>query len=345
MNWTMQAPYIEVTAQCNLSCKHCYNKASPYRPEYITREIILKCLDFFAENNVSTVSISGGEPFLHPNIKQVLIDAYDRKLKTLVATNGTLLTNRVINEIKEYVDYFQISIDGSPEKHDLLRGAGSYEAAIQGVRLLCAQGLQKRTRFRMTISNKNIDSIVYVVEKAVQLGLEAVQFSTIRKQGRAEKYYEDNFQMNSEQLLFAYNLVCKLKQEYQGIIDIGRLTVDGGECTLLRDDIVLRPRIDSKGDIYPCEGFLDPDYKLGSVSEDLCEVFSDDRVSTCRSRLMQIQSRASVCKRCFWKNFICFGGCPAEALIANNQNGTDGLCEIRESIWRNRIRSRLENHE
>ncbi len=337
MNWMIQAPYFEITSRCNLRCRHCYNSSSSENTAQLTRETILTCLEFFSSKGVRDLSISGGEPLLHPDVVNILRDADDRGLQTLLATNGTLLSGELVKRISPYVTYYQISVDGNKLAHEAVRGPGSYEAAFRGIHQLCAEGLQKQTRLRMTISHSNCDSIPYLIEEAANLGLEAVHFSIVRSQGRADENFEESFQLSDERLIALYHEVRELHRHYKGIIDISRLTVDGGECTLLKEEAAIRPRIDTNGDIYPCEGYLDPAFRLGTLNEGLPVVFSDERILAYIDRLNQIRSQSTECDNCYWGKFLCLRGCPAEAHRLGNDTGTDGLCGVRKAIWGGRI--------
>ena len=92
MNWKIQEPYLEITSKCNLHCRHCYNSSSSENTAHLSRETISTCLEYFSNNNVLDLTISGGEPLLHPDIVNILQDAHERGFRTLLATNGTLLS-------------------------------------------------------------------------------------------------------------------------------------------------------------------------------------------------------------------------------------------------------------
>lgn len=337
MNWTIQIPYLEIASKCNLHCKHCYNNSTAENTLLLSRKTILTCLEFFEGMGVRDLSISGGEPLLHPDVVDILRDAHERGFRTLLATNGTLLSEELVKRISPYVRYYQISVDGDKPAHEAVRGAGSYEAAFRGIGQLCSQGLQKRTRLRMTISRINYNSIPRLIEEAVRLELEAVHFSVVRSQGRAEENFEEALRLSDQCLVQLYQEVRTLRRQYKGVIDISRLDVDGGECGLLKDDAVIKPRIDVYGNVYPCEGYLDSESGLGNLKEGLSTVFSDKRVRGYIDRLKQVRSQASECAACYWGKFICSRGCPAEAHRLGNDAGTDGLCKVRKAIWKGRL--------
>jgi MoaA/NifB/PqqE/SkfB family radical SAM enzyme len=90
---------------------------------------------------------TGGEPFIHPAMLEIIADTLAHGPVT-VLTNGTLFSvSRVaalrrLGEASRYSLEIRVSLDGwRPADHDRLRGAGSFERALEGLRLLAAVGL------------------------------------------------------------------------------------------------------------------------------------------------------------------------------------------------------------
>jgi MoaA/NifB/PqqE/SkfB family radical SAM enzyme len=90
---------------------------------------------------------TGGEPFMHPDMMAILGDTL-RLGPCSVLTNGTLFTERRLRELKALTEAsihaleIRVSLDGptAPE-HDLLRGQGSFEKTLDGLRAASAAGL------------------------------------------------------------------------------------------------------------------------------------------------------------------------------------------------------------
>jgi MoaA/NifB/PqqE/SkfB family radical SAM enzyme len=90
--------------------------------------------------------VTGGEPFLHPRIVDILVLALSYG-PTTVLTNGTLLKSRHVEALAAaaagscYSLEFRLSIDGpDPASNDGLRGAGSFQRAMEGFDLLASHG-------------------------------------------------------------------------------------------------------------------------------------------------------------------------------------------------------------
>ncbi len=138
-----------VTDRCNLQCSHCYQEDTP-QPEPAWADL-LKVLDQFIAFIRSArrqhggthvrahVTVTGGEPFLRADFMDLLerLSGERRLFSFAVLTNGTTLTPAIVRSLHRLRPGFvQVSIDGKKETHDRIRGRGSYERAVDGLRLL-----------------------------------------------------------------------------------------------------------------------------------------------------------------------------------------------------------------
>lgn len=166
---------------CNLRCHMC-----PFwrRPDetLLTVEQERMILDTLAELGVSFMGFEGGEPFIRKDLPEILRLSHDRFF-TSVVTNGWMLKDR-INEVKDYIDYLFVSIDGVGETHDNLRGMkGSFERARMGIE---AASSIIPTALSTTITSENTDQVDKVVDFAKQVGV-SVSFQVAYDYSTAEK--------------------------------------------------------------------------------------------------------------------------------------------------------------
>ncbi|OGW48759.1 MAG: hypothetical protein A2078_05035 [Nitrospirae bacterium GWC2_57_9] len=127
---------LQITDACNLRCNHCYigDGAGSELPVAQIRSLLA---EFDAMQGLR-VLLSGGEPLMHtrfPEINEMLPDFYLRKV---LFTNGLLLKKELLKALK--VDELQISIDGLRASHDGIRGAGTYDRALEALRLALDAG-------------------------------------------------------------------------------------------------------------------------------------------------------------------------------------------------------------
>lgn len=121
IGWLPPHRYVFVlTNQCNLSCRHCYQDTS-YKKETMTAkqwvELSQKLPKF------SMVTLTGGEPLLHPGFREVFADVAKRYPCNLI-TNGSLLTEELVDLMLSYPKFkiLAISIDGLKDDMMNIRG-------------------------------------------------------------------------------------------------------------------------------------------------------------------------------------------------------------------------------
>lgn len=141
--------WFQITGtRCNLTCTHCFISCSPTNLTFdaIDAETIEQYLDESRAFGVKEYYFTGGEPFLHPDIVQIL----DRALHygpVTVLTNGTVMTPKLAKRLAEIAENsiysleFRVSVDHfDAAENDAIRGEGSFRLAIRGLSRLAAEG-------------------------------------------------------------------------------------------------------------------------------------------------------------------------------------------------------------
>jgi len=96
--------------RCNLSCGYCNEYDDFSKP--IPLEVMFARLDKLAELGTTALTISGGEPLLHPGLEDIILGIRKRGMIAGLITNGYLLTKERIRKLNTAgLDYLQISID------------------------------------------------------------------------------------------------------------------------------------------------------------------------------------------------------------------------------------------
>lgn len=103
---------IELTTSCNLRCKHCYLENSVLKKEFLAFDYIKKIIEEGLELGLETVSITGGECLLHPEINKIVEYISSKDVDLIVFTNGTILTRKLLDTLKQNVKLVRVSIDG-----------------------------------------------------------------------------------------------------------------------------------------------------------------------------------------------------------------------------------------
>ena len=114
-----------LTNVCNKSCEYCFRELNEYAQSY---EVNLGILNNLKMMGVKRITFSGGEPYLFPNILDLMKAAKQIGMTVYVVTNGSTLNKDNIKDCLEYVDKVSFSID-SPRGYineKLGRGIDSY---------------------------------------------------------------------------------------------------------------------------------------------------------------------------------------------------------------------------
>jgi pyruvate-formate lyase-activating enzyme len=146
--------WLYTNFDCNLHCDYCCVRSSPKAPR---RELglarIQRIVSEAATLGVGEFFLTGGEPFLLPDIAQILA-ACTAVAPATVLTNGALLAGRrfeALRSVRKDRLTLQISLDSpTPEIHDLHRGKGTWERALKAIELARVEGF--RVRLAATVS-------------------------------------------------------------------------------------------------------------------------------------------------------------------------------------------------
>ncbi|MGI8757945.1 MAG: radical SAM protein [Acidimicrobiales bacterium] len=171
--------WVYTNFHCNLRCVYCSVASSPTaRRRSMPLARFCSLVDEAVAEGFTEIYMTGGEPFLEPDIVDMIIYASDR-LATVVLTNAMLFKGRQLHELERLAGRFsrpgtllagsasaqqtdsgarrlvlQTSIDGArPETHDRNRGQGSWAKAMEGLAIGCELGLPMRVGLTETPDN------------------------------------------------------------------------------------------------------------------------------------------------------------------------------------------------
>jgi radical SAM protein with 4Fe4S-binding SPASM domain len=179
------------TGRCNLNCLHCYSSSTsgPNEDELTTAEA-KELLHQLAEANCPVILFTGGEPLLRNDLFDLLAEAKQLRLRTVISTNGTLIDSAVARKLAALgVSYVGISIDGDESFHDAFRqSTGCFKDALKGIENCQKAGL--KTGLRFTITRQNADRIPAVFDIAASADIRRICFYHLIKAGRAKNLNE-----------------------------------------------------------------------------------------------------------------------------------------------------------
>lgn len=152
---------------CNLSCDYCCTESSPQAtPRLLPVEMAAQAADEFVAAGGRELLLTGGEPFLHPEIGR-LVEVLVARLPLTLLTNAMLLQRGARREALAAMPRdrvtLQVSLDSAgPELHDSHRGAGSHARAVAGIGL--ARQLGFRVKVAATLHEGDTDGVAALHE-------------------------------------------------------------------------------------------------------------------------------------------------------------------------------------
>ena len=136
---------LEPTLRCNLACAGC-GRIREYKDTLTEMLSVDECMAAVDESGAPVVSITGGEPLLHPGIGQIVEGSIARKRFTNLCTNGLLLKESLSKFKPNPYFSFVLHLDGLAETHDKFAcREGVFDNTIEVIKAAKQAGFQVRT--------------------------------------------------------------------------------------------------------------------------------------------------------------------------------------------------------
>lgn len=199
----------QLTNECNLACLHCIEESGPgkaFRDE-LGRTEIFEILAQLSANDVPYLSLSGGEPMLHPLFFDMVEHICADGIQLKIETNGHYLSLENCRRLNELgVKAVQVSLDGATrETFNRMRVRGDFDRAIEGIRTLRDSGVPVEINYSPT--KFNVHEIGAAVDLACELG--AYSFYT----GRT---------MHTGNAVKTWHLLAPSEEQYESYFDVLR---------------------------------------------------------------------------------------------------------------------------
>ena len=185
--------FWELTSACNLKCIHC--RACPIdqrSPEDLTTEEGKTLIEQIASFAKPVLVLSGGEPLVRPDVFELAEYGASQGLRIALATNGTLVTPEVAQQIKDSgIQRVSVSIDGASAKsHDKFRGTpGAFDEAWRGIETIKAAGVP--FQINTTVTKHNIAEIPDILSLAIERGAVALHMFLLVPTGCGKEIADD----------------------------------------------------------------------------------------------------------------------------------------------------------
>jgi radical SAM protein with 4Fe4S-binding SPASM domain len=337
--------YLHLTNRCNLSCSQCYLSCPDNKERIdIPASSIFRMTDELVAKGGSDITLSGGEPLLHPEIKKIL-EYCAPKVGIRLLTNGTLIDKEWASFLSGRDIFIQISIDGSTrEIHDAIRSRGSFDKAVKAVEHLQDAGLGERLNLCTTVMKQNLHDLKEIISLGKKLEVPLLRFLPLRREGTARTNWDEiGSEMDTKDSEEFYRYVSDLYVNQKPSVEIScglsgfllkipeEFSDDDIWCPVGRQLIV-----DLNGDTYPCVLMMREEFRLGNIYNDsLSRMIESETMKTVCNALSERRTKIQKCSKCNWRN-LCQAGCMGQALDHKDTIwDTDDFCDYRDMAYRN----------
>ena len=334
---SLRQVFWNVTSACNFRCGACFSDSGPTAAGELTTDEARKTIRDAVAAGVSDFVISGGEPFLRPDLVELL--AYVKQLgaASRIATNGTLLSRDLLERLRRdtSVQAFQVSLDTlDPAAYASVHGA---PGELLGVALDTVRAIREfgyHTTVASRLSPATLPGLPALLDRAAAEGWATLTIHCPLHTGRAAGVWPQDDDLLSRLEPVLEHFLAGPKHwvvettipwaRYHPVIRglSGRIRVACSGCGACRYRLAVHP----DGSITPCICIHQPVAVMGNVRRDeLGAVFQDSPIA----RLMRQPAEYGLCADC-GNVEVCGAGCRASALaLTGRLDGLDGSCPVR----------------
>lgn len=345
-------------AICNLNCSYCFfldkeqlYPGSRFRMSDEVLETYIRQLIETHRTREVTVAWQGGEPTLMGIDFFRKAIAYQEKYRkpgmtfeNTIQTNGTLLNDEWCEFLKENNYLVGLSIDGPRELHDANRvdkaGGPTFDRVMRGLRLLQKHGVEYNILTTVNAVNGSHPLEVYrflrdevktswiqfipVIERVSEDGSTLYQQGTNVSDRSVKPEQFGNFLITIFDEWIRHDVGNVFVQTFEATLRKW-MNLPSGMC-VFEPTCGLGVALEHNGDLYSCDHFVEPDYRLGNIQEQhMREMVGSDRQQQFgRDKLATLPK---YCLKCDVR-FACNGECPKNRFLTtpDGEPGLNYLC-------------------
>ena len=257
---------VIVTYRCNARCSMCNRYKAPSKAEEeISIDTIKKLPKMYFTN------ITGGEPFIREDLKEIVRELYKKSDRIVISTNG-FFTDRIVDLCKEFPQIgIRISIEGLENTNNEIRGLkDGFNKGYTTLKTLVDMGM-KDVGFGMTVQDKNAPDLVPLYELSNEMGMEfataslhnSFYFVEAKNIIKDRPMVAENFEKLINEMLNSNSP----KKWFRAYFNHGLINYIYGQKRLLPCDMSFDTFfIDPYGDVMPCNGTKDKEV-MGNLNE------------------------------------------------------------------------------
>ncbi len=338
---------------CNLRCEYCFyfdheKSLTPldgYRmPDEILRAYIRKYIELNAGAPEVAFAWQGGEPtmlgldFFKKVIQIQLSYAGNTPITNAIQTNGTLLNDEWCEFLAKHNFLVGLSIDGPAKIHDRYRvsagGKPTHAKVLKSLKLLQKHGVDFNILACINRESEKQPMEVYNFFK--KQGAQFIQFIPIVERMPDDQASAAGLRLSgpgSTSPVTEWSVTPEGYANFMNTVfdawvrnDVGQVMVMNFEwalnCWIGNESPICHfaPEcgrsliMEHNGDIYSCDHFVYPEYKVGNITDDIRQIMNQPRQQEFGQKKAEISEQ---CQNC-WALFACNGGCPKHRFVKNS---------------------------
>jgi MoaA/NifB/PqqE/SkfB family radical SAM enzyme len=265
---------VEITNRCNMRCTMCsrwrWIEDNPKLAEEMSLSQMQRLFSELKKAGTERILLSGGEPLIRADFKEIIRDISRHGMKITIVTNGTLMDDKVADVLANADVETVFSLDGSTaETHDLSRGVkNTWHMACEGIRKVVAAKNRVgggKVGINYTIQSLNASDICRTAKLADKLGVDFIRFGITHGQSKTSLSYSKIEELRkavgkirnrkfhvkviaSPYLIHLVNGTLDVKYLKMGLPAYEFFKKDPVTCLLCYQCSL----IDTVGDVYPC---------------------------------------------------------------------------------------------
>lgn len=201
---------LELTHLCNLNCEGC-GRIREYRESLNNMITVDDCLCAAEECNAPVVTVTGGEPLLHPDIDKIIDGLIEKRRHLYLCTNGIIL-EQSLEKFKPKVNLnINVHLDGLSETHDAIVGKrGVFEIASRAIKKAKKKGFRVCTNTTV-YKNTDIDEIKELFKYLQSIGVDGMLVSP----GFSFEHNENDIFMSREETHSKFLSIFELSKQFK----------------------------------------------------------------------------------------------------------------------------------
>ena len=314
---------LMVSSGCNMRCRYCFNDGGTApcdSNEVMNLEVAKTAVDFLVLNSTQTtlgIDFFGGEPLFNITLIREIVAYCTEKYSNVkwlfsMITNGTLITDDIVEFFVKYHFHIVVSYDGllqDYQRKSAVEGRKNRELVRESVRKLVAVLPKKDISIRCILTHTMVPYIKEIVAEAKELGVRVLFGPVTLQQGNPMNMTDDDYDiyLRDVEYLFA---------QYENWEDVVGITsvpfivgtlIKGAQryysCGVGIDQV----GVSSTGNIYPCHRFIGVDgMEMGNIYDGI----NHEIYSQYAHRYVDNMNGCDTC----WAKYFCGGGCAHESM-------------------------------